>query len=231
MASTRDPDGRSPAQRRHVSLEAAAEFRIAGPGDEEALTELFEDIDETFFRPHPLTSEEARRLCHYPGRDVHALLALGGRPVAYGMLRGWDEGYDTPSLGIAVRNDSQGRGYGRLMMAPPARRGPRARYRSSPAACAPRQCPGQAPVRNPRVRVPGRGTRRAGHGRERGLEEMRGFPELLEAIREPVAEAVERALVDLVRSGRLVVPPIGSPGSDTRIDGGRCRLPGATSTD
>lgn len=33
------------------------------------------------------------------------------------MLRGWDEGCEIPSLGIAVRKDSQGHGYGRLMMA------------------------------------------------------------------------------------------------------------------
>jgi ribosomal protein S18 acetylase RimI-like enzyme len=99
-----------------MSLEAGVEFRVAGAGDEQMLTELFADIDETFFRPHPLTAEEARRLCSYAGRDVFALLLRSGRPVAYGMVRGWDEGYDIPSLGIAVRTDSQGQGYGRLMM-------------------------------------------------------------------------------------------------------------------
>ncbi len=93
------------------------EFRVAGPGDERALTELFGDIDETYFRPHPFTADEASKLCTYSGRDVYALLVDGNRPVAYGLLRGWDEGFDTPSLGVAVRSDSQGRGYGRLMMA------------------------------------------------------------------------------------------------------------------
>jgi len=33
------------------------------------------------------------------------------------MLRGWDEGYSTPSVGIAVRNGARRKGYGRLMMA------------------------------------------------------------------------------------------------------------------
>jgi acetyltransferase-like isoleucine patch superfamily enzyme len=33
------------------------------------------------------------------------------------MLRGWDEGCEVPSLGIAVRTSAQGRGLGRLMMA------------------------------------------------------------------------------------------------------------------
>jgi [ribosomal protein S18]-alanine N-acetyltransferase len=98
-------------------LEAEVQFRVAGPGDEKTLTELFADIDETFFRPHPFTAEEADRLCNYSGRDLYVLLIDGDRPVAYGMLRGWDEEFDTPYLGIAVRSDSQGHGYGRLMMA------------------------------------------------------------------------------------------------------------------
>ena len=32
------------------------------------------------------------------------------------MLRGWDEGYDVPSLGIAVRVDHYRHGHGRVMM-------------------------------------------------------------------------------------------------------------------
>ena len=82
---------------------------------------------QTFFRPHPLTDGEARRIADYAGRDVYALFFEEGRPVAYGLLRGWDEGYPVPSLGIGVRTDSQGRGIGRLMMshlhAEAARRG------------------------------------------------------------------------------------------------------------
>jgi len=93
------------------------EFRVVGPGDAQALAEVFSDIDETFFRPHPFTESEAMRIADHVGKDAYAILLDGQRPVAYGMLRGWDEGYRTPSLGIAVRTDSQGRGFGRLMMA------------------------------------------------------------------------------------------------------------------
>jgi hypothetical protein len=28
---------------------------------------------------------------------VYALLLMAGRPIAYGMLRGWDEGFDVPA--------------------------------------------------------------------------------------------------------------------------------------
>jgi len=38
------------------------EFRVVGPGDEAILAEVFTQIDATFFRPHPFTPEEARRI-------------------------------------------------------------------------------------------------------------------------------------------------------------------------
>jgi hypothetical protein len=88
------------------------EFRVVGPGDEAILAEVFAHIDETFFRPHPFTPEEAGLIAGRSGHNLFAVLIDGDRAVAYGMLRGWDDGYATPSLGIAVRNDSQGRGLG-----------------------------------------------------------------------------------------------------------------------
>ena len=36
--------------------------------------------------------------------------------IGYGMLRGWDDGYETPSLGIAIAPGMQGRGLGRMLM-------------------------------------------------------------------------------------------------------------------
>jgi len=93
------------------------QFRIVGPEDRATLTEIFSDIDGTFFRPHAFSPEVARRIAEYSGADVYAILLDGGSPVAYGMLRGWDEGYSTPSVGIAVRIGARRKGYGRLLMA------------------------------------------------------------------------------------------------------------------
>ena len=93
------------------------EFVVIGPDDEAMLGEVFAHIDDTFFRPHPFTPEEARRIARRSGLDLYAALVDGGRAIAYGMLRGWDEGFATPSLGIAVRDEYQGRGFGRSMMA------------------------------------------------------------------------------------------------------------------
>ena len=99
-----------------VLAEATIEFRSIRPRDAEALADLFGDIDDTFFRPHPFTAAEARRIASLDGRDVYTLMFADGRPVAYGMLRGWDEGFETPSLGIAVRTEAHRRGFGHLMM-------------------------------------------------------------------------------------------------------------------
>lgn len=77
---------------------------------------LMDAGDEQEFHPHPLTPQEAERLCRYEGRDLFYVLTDGARVLAYGMLRGWDEGYDVPSLGIAVHPNERGRGIGRLLM-------------------------------------------------------------------------------------------------------------------
>ena len=84
------------------------------------LAELFEALrekgDERWFHPHPLTAEEAERLSRYEGGDVYAVLTEDGRVLAYGMLRGWDAGYEIPSLGLAVHPDERARGAGRELM-------------------------------------------------------------------------------------------------------------------
>ena len=50
------------------------EFREVGPRDAQALAEIFTDIDETFFRPHHFTHDEARQIASDVGRDVYTLL-------------------------------------------------------------------------------------------------------------------------------------------------------------
>jgi RimJ/RimL family protein N-acetyltransferase len=105
-----------PAYRSPVHLDDV-EFHVVSSEDQRSLAEVFADLDDTFFRPHPFTAEEARRLANHSGRDVFGLLEQGDSPVAYGMLRGWDDGYSTPSLGIAVRTSAQGRGYAKRMLA------------------------------------------------------------------------------------------------------------------
>jgi ribosomal protein S18 acetylase RimI-like enzyme len=80
----------------------------------EALAKLFDtitaDVDDRWFHPHPFTSQQAEALTCYEGQDLYYVAAHGDEVLAYGMLRGWDEGFRIPSLGIYVRPDARGQG-------------------------------------------------------------------------------------------------------------------------
>lgn len=81
---------------------------------EKALTEFFSTLeqarDDKYFHPHPLTSEEAHKRCTYTGNDLYYVLIERTQVLGYGMLRGWDEGYEVPSLGVVIRASARGFG-------------------------------------------------------------------------------------------------------------------------
>jgi ribosomal protein S18 acetylase RimI-like enzyme len=99
---------------------ATLEIVALRPSLREALVELFaaieRDGDARRFHPHPFTEAEAERRCRYQGQDEYYAVLQGSRIVGYGMLRGWDEGYSVPSLGILVRAEARGQGIGKLLM-------------------------------------------------------------------------------------------------------------------
>lgn len=72
--------------------------------------------DEAFFRPHAGDQATLRALAQGIGADLYYLLVQGRDVLAYGLLRGWDEGYAVPSLGIAVHPAARSTGLGHLMM-------------------------------------------------------------------------------------------------------------------
>jgi ribosomal protein S18 acetylase RimI-like enzyme len=96
------------------------ECRLLRPEDAAALGRLFERLRthrlEKFFNPHPMTEEEALKRVAYTGKNAYCVLQVGTELVGYGLLRGWDEGYETPSLGIVIDPERQGRGHGRRLM-------------------------------------------------------------------------------------------------------------------
>lgn len=86
-----------------------------------ALTALFSvirsDPSAESFHPHEFSSADAARITAYAGRDVYAgYFAGNGDLIAYGMLRGIDEGYQIPSLGIYVAPVARGQGVSRKVM-------------------------------------------------------------------------------------------------------------------
>jgi ribosomal protein S18 acetylase RimI-like enzyme len=90
------------------------------PSDAQPLGDFLQAIardgDDRWFLPHPLTPKEAKRIAEYSGRDVYVVGLLDDVIAAYGMLRGWDEGFETPSLGIAVLRAARRHGLGRQLM-------------------------------------------------------------------------------------------------------------------
>jgi ribosomal-protein-alanine N-acetyltransferase len=96
------------------------ECRAIRPDLAEQLAQLFERFRQTateeYFHPHPLTAEEALKRVQYQGKDLYYVLTDGITLLGYGMLRGWDEGYETPSVGLALDSSVRGHGYGRMFM-------------------------------------------------------------------------------------------------------------------
>jgi ribosomal protein S18 acetylase RimI-like enzyme len=94
-------------------LKGALEFRRLcpelAPAFSRFLAALSANGDDALFHPHPFNADQAERLCAYTGQDLYYVALANGEVLAYGMLRGWDEGYEMPSLGIAVHPQVRGK--------------------------------------------------------------------------------------------------------------------------
>jgi len=63
-----------------------------------------------------MNEDSINRITHYKGKDLYYLLVEDEKVLGYGLLRGWDEGYQIPSLGIAIRPSVRCLGLGRILM-------------------------------------------------------------------------------------------------------------------
>ena len=68
------------------------------------------------FHPHPFARDHLETLCDDRLRDLYYVLATSDAVIGYGLLRGWDEGYTVPSLGLAVHPEHRRAGHGVVLM-------------------------------------------------------------------------------------------------------------------
>ena len=90
------------------------------PRHEVLVRTLFTKIDadpaSRYFHPHSFSADEAARICGYAGKDLYLLMIADEQPIGYGMLRGWEAGYEVPSLGIFIAAEARRTGVARLLM-------------------------------------------------------------------------------------------------------------------
>ncbi|MDD1776618.1 MAG: GNAT family N-acetyltransferase [Candidatus Helarchaeota archaeon] len=63
-----------------------------------------------------MSHEEAVRIANYAGNDLYYVLTVDKKIMGYGILRGWDEGYEIPTLGIAIHHKARGKRLGETFM-------------------------------------------------------------------------------------------------------------------
>jgi [ribosomal protein S18]-alanine N-acetyltransferase len=104
----------------HAADVPSLEIRGLAPEWEVGLRELCRALEAAnerrFFAPHPFDEAELQRRVHYRGLDHYSVVVLGSRVCGYGLLRGWDEGFTVPSLGLAIHPAARGRGLAELLM-------------------------------------------------------------------------------------------------------------------
>ena len=90
------------------------EYTLVSPSWTEKLAQFFNALvvnkDDLYFHPHPLTCEMAKKIATYEGDDLYFLQIKDNEITGYAMLRGWDEGYTIPSLGIAIHPNFRNQG-------------------------------------------------------------------------------------------------------------------------
>lgn len=95
-------------------------FRVLCPRDTHQLIDFCKSLvlrnEDLFFHPHLFDVQTLTQICSNPGRDYFCGMFRGTRLVAYGMLRGWNEGFENPSLGLAIHPLNRGQGWAPRML-------------------------------------------------------------------------------------------------------------------
>lgn len=72
--------------------------------------------DENFFHPHELSYQGILEEVTINYKNYYVFFMDEDNILGYGMLRGWQEGYEIPSLGIIIDIDHRGMGISKVLM-------------------------------------------------------------------------------------------------------------------
>lgn len=80
------------------------------------IAKFFDENQEEYFIPHELSYEGFVKELLKNYKDYYVFIRSYGDIIAYGMLRGWTEGWTMPSLGIMVDKNNRKSWVARAMM-------------------------------------------------------------------------------------------------------------------
>lgn len=80
------------------------------------LKDLKNNQEDHIFHPHSFDINTIKQIITSNSLDEYWILCHDNQMVAYGILRGWDEGFTIPSIGIAVSPIYRRFGFGKKMM-------------------------------------------------------------------------------------------------------------------
>lgn len=97
------------------------EFSILEMKDCNDLVCIFDAISKDptirFFHPHEFTEDKAHEIaCLYSGQDLYFGFRVDFELAGYALLRGWDEGFQIPTLGIYLLEKWRGLGLGKVYL-------------------------------------------------------------------------------------------------------------------
>ena len=78
------------------------------------LHEFLKNNDEKYFKPHKFNY--LTLIKNVFNKDVFIIQLIENDIVGYGMLRGWEEGYNIPILGIMIDKEHRGMGLSKSLM-------------------------------------------------------------------------------------------------------------------
>jgi ribosomal-protein-alanine N-acetyltransferase len=114
------PPGIPRVREERIALSEMVEIVGARPEHLPVFLSFLSSVDtpeeRRFFSPHPFDGETAARICNYTGPDAYYLMLRNGEVVGYGLLRGWEEGFAIPSLGICIAPAYRSHKLGKLLM-------------------------------------------------------------------------------------------------------------------